>query len=257
MSDALDRFEIKGVGHNIAFLSALMNHPRFVEGRLTTNFIAEEFPAGFHGLDLPDEAVERLVAVAVSLQRQLVERERTISGQMTAHVALPKDRWVARVGGRRLACRVDHTEGFPVEVEGRAHKVEGSWVPGQTLWTGAVDGETLSVQVERAGIGWKLVQGGAVLRIEVLGPRAAELAELMPVKQAPDMSKYLLSPMPGLLTRVAVQAGQEVKAGQELAMVEAMKMENILRAESDGTIARIHAEAGASLAVDQIIIEFD
>jgi propionyl-CoA carboxylase alpha chain len=266
MSDALDRFEIKGVGHNIAFLTALMNHPRFVEGRLTTNFIAEEFPSGFSGIEPSERDAERLVAVAATLQRQLAERERTISGQSAGHPAPALDRWVARTGGRRYECRVEPGEAFTVEVgtleagkvegESRELRVEGGWRPGQTLWTGSVDGDALSIQVERAGIGWRLVQGGAVLRVEVLTPRAADLAELMPVKQAPDMSKYLLSPMPGLLTRVSVEAGQDVKAGEELAVVEAMKMENILRAEADGKVAKIHAQAGASLAVDQIIIEF-
>jgi propionyl-CoA carboxylase alpha chain len=135
-------------------------------------------------------------------------------------------------------------------------EVRGSWEIGQPLWNGTVNYRPLSIQLDRVGTGYRLIHAGAEMKAQVLTPRAAQLADLMPVKLPPDMSKFLLSPMPGLLARVAVEVGQEIKAGQELAVVEAMKMENLLRAEQDGKVAKIHAEPGSSLAVDQIIIEF-
>jgi propionyl-CoA carboxylase alpha chain len=257
MREALDRFEIRGVGHNISFLAALMGHPRFAEGRLTTNFIAEEFAEGFQGNDLDADARERLVAVALTLHAARVERDRTISGQMPGHAQFHARDWVARVERANRPGTVERTdEGWTVGIEGMLHEVASAWQPWDGLWSGTVDGHPLAVQVERAGIGYRLIHGGASIKVEVLSPRAAELADLMPVKLPPDLSKFLLSPMPGLLTAIAVEEGQEVKAGQELAVVEAMKMENILRADADGTVAKIHATPGTSLAVDQIIIEF-
>ncbi|WP_207479709.1 acetyl-CoA carboxylase biotin carboxylase subunit [Arenibaculum pallidiluteum] len=260
MQGALDRFVIGGVAHNIPFLAALLGHRRFAAGELTTNFIAEEFPQGFHGRETGGAENLRLAALAVMLQHRMAERQRTISGQIPGQDAVRRhDRWTALVGGERHDCQIQPGQAggdFLVEVDGSRLAVAGPWEPGQILWTGAIDGETLAVQIERRGIGWRLTHGGAILDVVVLAPRAAALAGHMPVKQPPDMSKYLLSPMPGLLTRLSVEADQEVKAGQELAIVEAMKMENILRAEADGKVARIHAQPGASLAVDQIIIEF-
>jgi propionyl-CoA carboxylase alpha chain len=257
MRDALDRFRIRGVGHNISFLSALMGHPRFAEGRLTTNFIAEEFGQGFQGIELGDATRRDLIAVALSVHALRVERERTISGQISGRPAAGGTSWVARIDRVNHPGTVERRDDhWAVGIDGALCEVRSSWEPWDGLWTGTVDGRPLAVQVERAGIGYRLIHAGAQVGVEVLTPRAAELAELMPVKLPPDMSKFLLSPMPGLLSAVAVAEGDEVKAGQELAVVEAMKMENILRADADGTVARIHAQPGASLAVDQIIIEF-
>ncbi|MDE1146240.1 MAG: acetyl/propionyl/methylcrotonyl-CoA carboxylase subunit alpha [Azospirillaceae bacterium] len=259
MGDALDRFQIRGVGHNISFLAALVESRRFGEGRLTTNFIAEEFPDGFHGLELPPETLTRLLAVAASIHRRRVERDATISGQMAGHHRVVPCDWVVRVGRDNHALEVDAADdGHDVILDGQTLAVRSAdWETGQTLWTGTVDGQALAVQVDGTGIGYRLFHAGAELDVQVLTARAAEFAALMPVKAKPDMSKFLLSPMPGLLVTVAVAVGDEVKAGQELAVVEAMKMENILRAEADGKVKKIAADKGSSLAVDQIIIEFE
>ncbi|ASG22746.1 acetyl-CoA carboxylase biotin carboxylase subunit [Nitrospirillum viridazoti] len=259
MGDALDRFQIRGVGHNISFLAALVESRRFGEGRLTTNFIAEEFPDGFHGRELPAEVLTRLLAMAASIHRSRVERDATISGQMAGHHRVVPATWVVRCGrDNHPAEIVAVDDGHDVTLDGRTYAVRNTdWHPGQSLWAGTVDGHALAVQVDGTGIGYRLFHGGAELEVQVLTVRAAEFAALMPIKAKPDMSKFLLSPMPGLLVTVAVAVGDEVKAGQELAVVEAMKMENILRAESDGTVKKIAAEKGTSLAVDQIIIEFE
>ncbi|TWB12230.1 biotin carboxyl carrier protein /biotin carboxylase [Nitrospirillum amazonense] len=259
MGDALDRFQIRGVGHNISFLAALVESRRFGEGRLTTNFIAEEFPDGFHGRELPDEVLTRLLAMAASIHRTRVERDATISGQMAGHHRVVPPSWVVRCGRDNHPAEVAAVDdGHDVTLDGRTYAVRNAdWHPGQSLWAGTVDGHALAVQVDGTGIGYRLFHGGAELEVQVLTARAAEFAALMPIKAKPDMSKFLLSPMPGLLVTVAVAVGDEVKAGQELAVVEAMKMENILRAESDGIVKKIAAEKGTSLAVDQIIIEFE
>ncbi|TWB43802.1 acetyl-CoA carboxylase biotin carboxylase subunit [Nitrospirillum pindoramense] len=259
MGDALDRFQIRGVGHNISFLAALVESRRFGEGRLTTNFIAEEFPDGFHGRELPAEGLTRLLAMAASIHRSRVERDATISGQMAGHHRVVPATWVVRCGRDNHPAEIVAVEdGHDVTLDGRTYAVRNSdWHPGQSLWAGRVDGHALAVQVDGTGIGYRLFHGGAELEVQVLTARAAEFAALMPIKAKPDMSKFLLSPMPGLLVTVAVAVGDEVKAGQELAVVEAMKMENILRAESDGKVKKIAAQKGTSLAVDQIIIEFE
>ncbi|MDZ5648405.1 acetyl/propionyl/methylcrotonyl-CoA carboxylase subunit alpha [Nitrospirillum sp. BR 11828] len=259
MGDALDRFQIRGVGHNISFLAALVESRRFGEGRLTTNFIAEEFPDGFHGRELPAEGLTRLLAMAASIHLSRVERDATISGQMAGHHRVVPASWVVRCGRDNHPAEVATVDdGHDVTLDGRTYAVRNAdWHPGQSLWAGTVDGHALAVQVDGTGIGYRLFHGGAELEVQVLTARAAEFAALMPIKAKPDMSKFLLSPMPGLLVTVAVAVGDEVKAGQELAVVEAMKMENILRAESDGKVKKIAAEKGTSLAVDQIIIEFE
>ncbi|MFM2044399.1 MAG: propionyl-CoA carboxylase alpha chain [Pseudomonadota bacterium] len=259
MGEALDGFQIRGVGHNISFLAALMEKQRFRDGRLTTNFIAEEFPDGFHGL-APDEAgLKRLLAVALSLHRRVAERDGLVSGQVSGHGRRTADRWVARVDRRNHGAVVTVTDGgADVAFDGGpVLAVRSGWEIGDTLWTGTVGSHALTVQVERRGLRWVLFHGGAELAVEVLTPRAAELADLMPVKLPPDMSKFLLSPMPGLLVSVAVKPGDTVEAGQELAVVEAMKMENILRADAAGRVKAVYAAKGASLAVDEKIVEFE
>ncbi|HYC05732.1 MAG TPA: acetyl/propionyl/methylcrotonyl-CoA carboxylase subunit alpha [Azospirillaceae bacterium] len=258
MGEALDAFQIRGVGHNISFLAALMQKDRFREGRLTTNFIAEEFPDGFHGLEPDPAALTRLLAVAASAQRRRAERAALVSGQMPGHAPHALERWAVRLDRKNHPAAVRVAQGgYDVEIGGQVLTVRSDWELGDSLWTGTVGGEPLSVQIDTDGLRWRLFHGGVELKVEVLTPRAAELADLMPVKVPPDMSRFLLSPMPGLLVSVAVKEGEEVKAGQELAVVEAMKMENILRAESDGRVKKVHAEKGASLAVDQAIVEFE
>jgi propionyl-CoA carboxylase alpha chain len=255
---ALDGFQIQGVGHNIPFLSALMRHPRFVAGRLTTGFIAEEFPDGFKGVVPGAEERQLLAAVAAVIHHRTVLRDAQISGRMTpakpsggaGYVVLFED-------GETAVTVVETAGGHAVLGGGGSIELTDAWRPGETLYQGRADGKPLTVQIERRGVGYRLSRGGVALRLKVLSPRAAELTRLMPVKQPPDMSRFLLSPMPGLLVSLAVQAGEEVKAGQELAVVEAMKMENLLRAERDGRVSKLHAAPGDSLAVDQAILEFE
>jgi propionyl-CoA carboxylase alpha chain len=246
MRRALDEFYVRGVSHNVPFLAALMAHPRFREGRLTTNFIAEEFKGGFTPAHLPPRDPAVLAAVATVVER--VRDERTGMTQDGRTVMLNREPVAVTVTGR--------DGNFTAEVGERRIAVQTGWVPGDPLLHGKIDGQDVAVQVDAVGSGWRLVHEGGQAEALVLTPRQAELYGLMPVKAAPDTSKFLLSPMPGLLASVAVTEGQEVKAGEPLAVVEAMKMENVLRAIQDGTVKTLHAKAGDSLKVDQKIIEF-
>jgi propionyl-CoA carboxylase alpha subunit len=258
MQEALDSFQIRGLSHNVSFLSALIAHPRFRAGRLTTNFIAEEYADGFTGDAVPDSDPVPLAAVAASVHRRYSERESAITGAMDGHARRPPDRWAVMIGGRVLeAAVVPVNEGFELEIEGRHVRVHSDWEFGEDLFRGTVDGAPLTVQIDRNGTGYRLYHGGSEQDVRVVTPRAAELAAKMPAKAPPDTSRLLLSPMPGLLSSVAVEPGLEVKSGEVLAVVEAMKMENVLRAERDGIIKSLHAAPGDSLAVDQVILEFE
>ncbi|MBF0306501.1 MAG: acetyl/propionyl/methylcrotonyl-CoA carboxylase subunit alpha [Alphaproteobacteria bacterium] len=258
MRGALDEFHIRGLSHNIPFLAALMANRRFVEGRLTTNFIAEEFADGFHAGDLPHDDPELLVAVAAAVHRRIAERDTLISGQLPGHGAVVGESWVVMLDGKPHPVVVRPAEkGYAVVVAGgEAITVRTDWVIGQPLFRGVVNERSVCIQIDRVGVGYRLLHAGARADALVLTPPGARLAALMPHKAPPDMSRFLLSPMPGLLASVAVSEGQEVKAGEALAVVEAMKMENMLRAERDATIAKIHTKPGSSLAVDQVILEF-
>ncbi|MDZ4735647.1 MAG: acetyl/propionyl/methylcrotonyl-CoA carboxylase subunit alpha [Rhodospirillaceae bacterium] len=258
LREALDGFVIEGIGHNIPFLAALAGHPRFAAGELTTNFIAEEFPDGFASVD-PDEAQARLlVSVGAVIHHQLSLREKRISGQLRVPQVRGGAEWVVLLGadGEYRVTVVETADGFAVIDRKASHEVASDWRPGESLFRGRIDARPITVQIVRSGVGYRLVHGGVSILLKILSPRAAELHRLMPVKQAPDMSRFLLSPMPGLLISLAVAEGDLVKAGQELAVVEAMKMENILRAASDGRVHKVLAESGASLVVDQPILEF-
>jgi len=258
MREALDAFYIRGVSHNIPFLAALMRKPRFVEGRLSTNFIAEEFAGGFTGADLPAADVSQLVAVGAVVQRRVAEREASISGQLPGRGAKIDESWVVVLGEEQHEVRVTREGGlYLVASAVSRHEVATEWQPGNPLLHVTIDGNPSVWQVEREGAGFRLIHAGVSSLVHVLRPQAARLFALMPVKQPPDLSRFLLSPMPGLLVRVAVEEGQEVKAGEELAVIEAMKMENVLRAERDATVASIKVKAGDSLAVDQVILEFE
>ena len=246
MRRALDEFYVRGVSHNVPFLAALMAHPRFRAGKLTTNFIAEEFKGGFSAKHLPPKDPAVLAAIAAIAER--VRDERSGTTQDIRTVMLNREPVKVALGGR--------SPDFVVETGGRKIKIETDWSPGEPLMHATVDGEHMVVQVDAAGSGWRLFNEGGQAEALVLTPRQAELYALMPVKAAPDTSKFLLSPMPGLLASVAVKEGQEVKAGEALAVVEAMKMENVLRAAQDGTVKVLHAKAGDSLKVDQKILEF-
>lgn len=258
MRGALDDYYIRGVSHNIPFLAALMAHPRFAEGRLTTGFIDEEYPEGFRTEDALHDDPRLLVAVAATLHRVVEERAAAISGQLSGHERHPGDACVALMGGEEYPLTAAlNGHGADIAIAGQTYAVRGDWRPGDTMFRGEVNARPVCIQIDRDGIAYRLTHAGSQAEIKLLTERGAEMHRMMPEKIAPDMSRYLLSPMPGLLVRVSVEAGEEVKAGQELAVVEAMKMENTLRAERDGRISEIHAGAGASLAVDEKILEFE
>jgi propionyl-CoA carboxylase alpha chain len=257
LAAALDAYVVRGLTHNIPFLQALVRHERFRAGRLTTGFIAEEFRGGFKGAELPGALERRLAAVAATIQHRIHLREASLPGQLAGHERRAPDRYVVSFdSGSGASHEVRVAPGRAMFPDGAELAVESGWRVGDILFSGTVGGQAMHVQAEPAGLGLRLFHAGASLKASVLAPRVAELARLMPAKRPPDTSRFLLSPMPGLLKAIAVKAGQEVKAGEELCVVEAMKMENILRAERDGTISRLHAAVGDSLAVDQKIVEF-
>jgi propionyl-CoA carboxylase alpha chain len=254
---ALDAYCVRGVNHNIGFLSAIMAHPRFRAGKLTTGFIAEEFPDGFRGRDPGPELRTRLVAIAALLERRAAEVETAISGQLPRHEARVPDDFAVAINGEQTRVTVKRDGGnYALCVGDTTVVVSTSWRPGSPIMNGLISAEPIVAQVDRVGMRWRIVHAGCMIEARVVRAGIAALAALMPVKRPPDTSKFLLSPMPGLLKTVAVRAGQDVKAGEELCVVEAMKMENILRAERDGTVAKLHAAPGDSLAVDQRILEF-
>ena len=246
MRRALDEFYVRGVSHNVPFLAALMAHPRFRAGKLTTNFIAEEFKGGFTAEHLPPKDPAVLAAVAAVVDR--IHAHRAGAPQSERVVMLNRAAMPVSVSGGGLE--------FAVDIDARRIEIETEWSPGEPLMRAKVDQHPVVAQIDPLGSGWRLTHEGGQADVLVLTPRQAELYALMPVKAAPDTSKFLLSPMPGLLASVAVSEGQEVKAGEALAVVEAMKMENVLRATRDGTVKTLHAKAGDSLRVDQKIIEF-
>ncbi len=250
--DALDSYELRGLGHNIDFLSAVMQHPRFREGAITTGFIAEEYPDGFAGAPASETLKRDLAAVAAILAHTEAERAIHIDGQLDSVLVVSND-WAVRLDGVDYAVRVDPDR---VEVDGKGLVVDAPWRPGQRLVNADADGRRMAIQVERLRGGWKLTTRGASHNVRVLRPRMAELARHMIEKVPPDLSRFLICPMPGLLTALSVRAGDKVEAGQALATVEAMKMENILRAEKPAIVKAVNAAAGESLAADQVILEF-
>ena len=259
MRTALDSYYIRGVNHNIGFLSALIAHSRFQSGKITTNFIAEEYPDGFHPQDLPAEDPIIQVIVAASIHHAYQQRAASISGQVAGHGRQVDDTWVVvtRDGHQPVTVR-KITDGYSVIVDGTTHEFQTDWQPGEPLLRGNLVGDkNLVIQVERENIAYRLTHGGSQDDVLVLSPAHAELNALMPVKEPPDTSKLLLSPMPGLLISLAVAEGQAVKAGEELAVIEAMKMENVLRAERDAVVNSIKAATGESLMVDQVIMDFE
>ncbi|MGK0222857.1 MAG: propionyl-CoA carboxylase alpha chain [Limisphaerales bacterium] len=258
MADALDAYYIRGVSHNISFLNALILHPRFREGRITTNFIAEEYPDGFHAADVPQADPLVPVVVAASVHAITQSRNRQISGQTHRFEPKTNNEWVVIANESHYPVSVAAVEhGFEVTHDDTVYRIRTDWTIGEACVKAEINGQATTVQLDRDGAGFKAFYRGAETAITILSPRAAELIGHMLEKIPPDLSKYLLSPMPGLLVRMAVSEGEEVKAGQELAVVEAMKMENSLRAESDVVISKVLVEQGDSLTVDQVIIEFE
>jgi propionyl-CoA carboxylase alpha chain len=266
-SNALDGFVIDGIRHNISFLSALMANERWQAGRLSTAFIAEEFPQGFQPIPPSGALAVTLAAVAAAIDHVLGERKRRISGQMTGRAVTrerrravrlgnrPDDPWLTLDVAREAGGIAVHSVGAGGDV-GPASVLIASWKPGDPVWSGLIDGRSIAVQVRAISNGFLLAHRGIEVRAFVYTEREAKAARLMPVKQPPDTGKWLLCPMPGLVRSIEVKEGQEIKAGETLAVVEAMKMENVLRAERDATVKAIKVKPGDSLAVDAIIMEF-
>jgi propionyl-CoA carboxylase alpha chain len=265
-ADALDAFTIEGFRHNISFLSALMQHERWRAGRLSTAFLADEFPKGFQPLAPEGETARVLAAVAAAIDHVLGERKRRISGQRPGRAVTREHERTVRLGdgeivlditrdGDTLAVRFLDDAGKKRQAH-NAHVLASPWKPGDPLWAGTFDGQPISVQVRPALNGFDLSHRGVETRAYVYTQREAAAARLMPVKKVADSGKAVRCPMPGLVVSIAVTEGQEVKAGETLAVVEAMKMENVLRAERDGVVKRIRAKKGDSLAVDAVILEF-
>ncbi|MBR0832740.1 acetyl/propionyl/methylcrotonyl-CoA carboxylase subunit alpha [Bradyrhizobium manausense] len=260
---ALDSFYVDGIRHNIPFLSALMHHPRWREGRLSTGFIAEEFPKGF-AVRVPEgEVARRIAAVGAAIDHVLGERKRQISGQLGGRVVQRERRRAVWLDRQEISLEVVR-EGDAIAIRfvdadgkaGNAHLLQSAWKPGDPVWQGTIDGHFVAVQARPIANGIRLAHQGVEVPVYVWTEAEAASARLMPVTTASDTGKKLLCPMPGLIVSIAVTEGQEVKAGETLAVVEAMKMQNVLRAEQDGTVKKIHASAGATLAVDALILEF-
>ena len=262
-SRALDEFVVDGIRHNIPFLSAVMAHPRWQAGRLSTGFIAEEYPDGFHPAPAEGDTARALAAVAAAIDHVSGERKRRISGQLAGREVTRERRRLVRLGDTELTLDIGReTDGIAVHIVdqagtvGPARVLVSSWRPGEAVWSGLIDGRGVAVQVRPFANGFALAHHGIEARAYVYTEREAVAARLMPAKKVFDTGKTLLCPMPGLVRSIAVAEGQEVKAGETLAVVEAMKMENVLRAERDGTVKSIKVKPGDSLAVDAVIMEF-
>jgi propionyl-CoA carboxylase alpha chain len=260
-ADALDAFVIDGIRHNIPFLSALMAHPRWRAGKLSTAFIAEEFREGFHPQAPEGERAEVLAAVAAAIDHVLGERKRRISGQITGRTVTRDSQRAVWLGEHEQRLEVRRENGT-IEVrlpgQGRAgvRHLQSDWKPGDPIWTGTINSKPVAVQVRTIPNGFALSYRGVEAKAYVYTEQEAAYARLMPAKKVADTGKLVLCPMPGLVVSIAVKEGQEVKAGETVAVVEAMKMENVLRAEIDGTVKKINAKPGDSLAVDAVILEF-
>ncbi|MFL6735464.1 MAG: biotin carboxylase N-terminal domain-containing protein [Sphingomonas sp.] len=257
--DALDQFVIDGINDNVDFLSALMQHPRFREGNLATDFIADEYPDGFDGAPADEQLIADLTAIAGMVAVTMDTRAAEISDQLGDRPYVPCERIVRVDGGVTHRVRIKTYKGGTLAVsdEGDLVDIVGRWTPGQRLLTVLIDGRKRTVQVRRAGRGWELQTRGATHKVQVFDPHVAELSKHMIEKPAPDLSRLLLAPMPGLLTKLDVAVGDEVEPGQPVAVMEAMKMENILRAPKAARVKATPAKAGDSLAVDQVIVEFE
>jgi propionyl-CoA carboxylase alpha subunit len=260
-ADALDAFAIEGIRHNIPFLSALMGHERWQAGRLSTAFLAEEFPGGFHPIAPEGETARVVAAVAAAIDHVLGERKRRISGQVSGRAVTREHLRTVRLGEMEIALDIKRERDviavrFIDEGGKKRRALASEWKPGDPLWSGTIDGRPIWVQVRPVLNGFDLSHRGVETRAFVYTEREAAAARLMPAKKVVDSGKAVRCPMPGLVVSIAVVEGQEVKAGETLAVVEAMKMENVLRAERDGVVKTIKAKPGDSLAVDAVILEF-
>ncbi|MFO8125740.1 acetyl-CoA carboxylase biotin carboxylase subunit [Yoonia sp.] len=255
---ALDGFEVEGIGHNLPFLAAVYDHPKFTSGEMTTAFIEEEYPDGFDGVTLSDHTCTRIAAAAAAMHRVAEIRRTRISGRMDNHERHVGEDWVVNLQGQAHEVKINADKsGADVVIDGQTLRVESGWTPGDPLARLNVDGTPLVLKIGKISGGFQVRYRGADLKVHVRTPRQAELAALMPEKLPADTSKQLLCPMPGLIVKIDVAEGDEVQEGQALCTVEAMKMENILRAERKGVVKKLNAGAGDSLAVDEVIMEFE
>jgi propionyl-CoA carboxylase alpha chain len=258
MRSALDRFLIRGVSHNISFLSALMTNPRYVAGNMTTNLIGDEYPEGFQATDLSHRDPTVFISVAASMMRGYRDRAAQIDGQLDGHKRLVPDDWIVVMNNEHHPVSVIPVQGgYDVQYKGHTYVVRSKWEFGQPIFEGTINGEQVFIQVLRENQTYRLLHDGSQVDVSIVTPKIAELLKYMPEKAPPDLSSFLLSPMPGLLVSVAVTEGDVINTGQELAVLEAMKMENTLLAERDGVVARVHYKPGANLAVDDVIMEFE
>ena len=259
MRIALDSFELEGIGHNLPFVSAVMDHPIFIKGEMTTAFIEEQYPDGFEGVTLGEEDTRRVAAACAAMYRVTEIRRTRVSGRMDNHERKVGNDWVVDVAGTAIALTIDaDKEGSTINfADGGSLRVTSDWTPGDQLANLTVGDAPLVLKVGKAPGGFRIRTRGADIRVAVRTPRQAELATHMIEKTPPDTSKMLLCPMPGLIVKVDVEVGDDVQEGQALCTVEAMKMENILRAEKKGKVSKINAAAGDSLAVDEVIMEFE
>ena len=259
MSKALDNYYIRGVNHNISFLNSLMNHPRFLAGNLTTNFISEEYPDGFSVDPMSPDDRMMMIAVVVLANHFRLERETKLSGQLSGHQYRPPHDWVVVAGGESTPASVKTLEegGHVIKVSGVDHHITTDWKLGDPIFNAKIQDRFICVQMETNVNKYVLYYRGAKISAEVLSKRASELSVHMLHKEPEDLSKFLLYPMPGLLVSISVSEGDSVKVGDELAVVEAMKMENSLRAVQNGVVSAVRSAVGDSLAVDQVILEFE
>ncbi|NSY19715.1 acetyl/propionyl/methylcrotonyl-CoA carboxylase subunit alpha [Neorhizobium sp. AL 9.2.2] len=259
MATALDGFEVEGIGHNLPFLSAVMSQERFRSGNLTTAYIAEEFPDGFSGVHPDADALRTLAVIAAFAHQMIRQRALQISGTLaTARRVAAKD-WIVALADAEETVTIEtgSAESAVVFADGSRFAISSDWLPGKRLASFTIGDRVAEVKIDLIGSAIRLRWRGMDVRARVRSPRVAQLARLMPVKVPPDMSRMLLCPMPGVITSVTVGVGDQVEAGQTLATVEAMKMENVLKAERRGVVKRVTALPGQSLAVDELIMEFE
>ena len=258
LQTALDGFVVSGIGHNLVFLNAALANPTFASGTFSTAFIEQEFPEGYHGPERASDVTGAIVPIAAVMMARTQQRNSMISGQIPGQIWRPAKDLVIRIGNEEFAVAVQTgDQGHLVVTREKSIRVVSSWTPGETLFQGEIDGRPVTAQAAPTGAGFTITHMGAKVEVQTLLPHVAALADLMPVKVPPDTSKLIMAPMPGLLLLLSVAPGDEVQEGQEIAVVEAMKMENILRAEKPGTVKSVHAATGDSLAADQVIVEFE
>jgi len=265
MKDALDVFELDGIGHNIPFLQAVYDHDRFKSGNITTAFISEEYPDGFSGAEVNNQHTRRIAAICALMHDITEHRAADISGALPNHERHVPDLWSVEIGGAHYAADINGEEGLRnisiKDPDGGLDTLDmevlTSWKPGQQLVKAFIDNSRFNFRAKKISEGYKVWHRGCEFKVSVRTPRGAELSKFMLEKIDPDTSNLLLCPMPGVIVSVLVEEGQEIQDGQALAIVEAMKMENTLRAEKQGIVAKLNAKVGDNLAVDDVIMEFE